>query len=65
MKSEKTTVYYMACHGRSFPLFDGTRFAPVPIDSTKPPTAVSANKNYDLFVWDDIGTTRLSRRPSW
>lgn len=34
-------------------------------DITKSPAAVVANKVYDLFVWDDAGTPRLSRGPVW
>jgi hypothetical protein len=73
-QSAKTTIYYTAYQGRLIPLFDGTRFAPVDFgqeisqattDATKSPAAVAANKNYDLFVWDDAGTIRLSRGPAW
>jgi hypothetical protein len=29
------------------------------------PAAVAANANYDLFVWNDAGTLRLTRGPLW
>jgi len=29
------------------------------------PAAVAANSNYDLFVWDDAGTLRLTRGGAW
>jgi hypothetical protein len=34
-------------------------------DNTKNPAAVGASSNYDLFVWSDTGTLRLSRGPAW
>lgn len=34
-------------------------------DATKNPAAVTTNSNYDMFVWNDAGTIRLSRGPAW
>ena len=69
----KTTIYYEPYVGAFIPIYDGTRFGSVPFtalsnvttDTTKNPAAVAANKIYDLFVWNDNGTLRLSRGPAW
>jgi hypothetical protein len=34
-------------------------------DATKSPAAGAANKNYDMFVWNDAGTMRCTRGPAW
>lgn len=68
-----TTVFYTPDIGELIPIFDGTRFLPrifpelsqATTDTTKSPAAVAANRVYDLFVWDDGGTLRLSRGPAW
>lgn len=67
------TVYYTPAVGRFVPVYDGTRFQPyrftemsqATTDATKSPAAVAADKNYDLFVWDDAGTLRCTRGPAW
>jgi hypothetical protein len=70
-----TTVYYVPYKHDKVPLYDGTTWALYSIgssglsqattDTTKSPTAVTTNSNYDLFVWNDSGTVRLSRGPAW
>lgn len=71
------TVYYMPYVGSYVPLFDGTSWKMVDIggqlsnvlanSSTGKagPAAATTNSNYDLFVWDDAGTIRLTRGPLW
>ncbi|MAM95673.1 hypothetical protein [Parvibaculum sp.] len=68
-----TTIYYTPYLGNRVPLYDGTGFVMTAIDelsqtladTTKSPAAAAANTNYDLFLWSDGGTPRLSRGPAW
>jgi len=70
-----TSVYYTPYLGNQVPVFDltGTSVAQKIFselsqalsDTTKSPAAAVANKNYDLFVWDDAGTLRCTRGPAW
>lgn len=69
-----TTVYYVPHKHNKVPLYDGSAWAVHSIptelsqtttDTTKSPAAVAANSNYDLFIWSDSGTLRLSRGPAW
>ncbi len=69
-----TTVYYVPYKHNKVPLYDGTSWAVHSIstelsqtsaDTTKSPAAVVALSNYDMFIWDDSGTLRLSRGPAW
>ena len=70
------TVYFALYGGQNIALYDGTRFKLYAISelsnvladtSTNKagPAAVVTDKNYDLFVWDDSGTVRLTRGPKW
>lgn len=70
-----TTIYYVPYKSDKVPLYDGTAWALHSIgssglsqavsDATKSPAAVVLNTCYDLFVWSDSGTIRLSRGPAW
>lgn len=72
-----TTIFYTPAVGRSVPLYTGTAFVDTDMggelsnittnSSTGKagPAAVTTNKNYDLFVWNDAGTIRLTRGPPW
>lgn len=69
-----TTIYYAPHKHNKVPLYDGadwglysigTQISQTTGDTTKSPGAVVANSNYDLFVWSDAGTIRLSRGPAW
>lgn len=73
-QSAKTTVYYTSYIGSTIPIFDGTNMvltefgtelSQATTDTTKSPAAVAANKNYDIFVWNDGGTIRATRGPAW
>jgi len=72
-QASASTVYYSPYKGNLVPIFDGTRFvlkefnelSQTTSDTTKSPAAVAANKNYDIFVWDDSGTLRATRGPAW
>lgn len=67
------TIYYTPFKGDRIPIYDGTRFLMTAFselsqaltDTTKSPAAAAASKVYDLFVWNDAGTLRLSRGPAW
>lgn len=68
------TVYYAPYKHDQVPLFDGTAWALYSIgsgisqalsDNTKSPAAAAATTVYDLFVWNDSGTIRLSRGFAW
>lgn len=70
-----TTVYYVPYASSKVPLFDGTTWSlfdigssglsQTTLDNTKSPAAVANNSVYDLFIWNDSGTVRLSRGPLW
>lgn len=72
-QSAKTTVYYTPYNGNIVPVYDGsnlipTTFAELSIattDATKNPAAIGASKINDWFVWNDVGTVRLSHGPDW
>lgn len=69
-----TTLYYVPYEHDQVPLYDGTAWALYSIgtgisqtlaDNTKSPAAAVASSGYDLFIWNDNGTVRLSRGPAW
>lgn len=69
-----TTVYYVPYKSDKVPLYDGagwalysiaTELSQTTADTTKSPAAVANNSNYDMFIWNDSGTLRLSRGPAW
>ncbi len=67
------TVYFTPYGGSSVALWNGSAFAATSFaelsqalsDTTKSPSAAAAASVYDLFVWSDGGTIRLSRGPAW
>jgi hypothetical protein len=74
--SAAATVYYTPYIGNLVPIYDGTRFllttftelSNVLANSSSGkagPAAGAAAKNYDLFVWNDAGTMRLTRGGAW
>lgn len=75
-QTAKTVVYYALYTGNLVPIYDGTSFkwtvfAELSNDLTASatgkagPAAATTNSNYDLFVWSDSGTIRLTRGPAW
>lgn len=68
-----TTVYYAPHKHNMLSLYDGTRWVAQPFsemsqtlaDATKSPAAAAASSLYDMFIWNDAGTLRLSRGPAW
>lgn len=72
-----TTIYYALYAGNQIPIYDGasafvmTPFAELSNATAQSstgkagPAAVANNSNYDLFVWSDSGTLRLTRGPLW
>ncbi len=71
--SAATTIFYTPHIHNRVPLWDGGQWSLTAItelsqalsDATKSPAAAVLNSNYDLFIWDDAGTIRLSRGPPW
>lgn len=72
--SSATTVFYVPYKHHQVPLYDGSTWALHTVatelsqalsDTTKSPTAATNGNVYDLFVWNDSGTLRLSRGPAW
>ena len=74
--SAAATIYYTPYTGNQIPIYDGTNLVPTAFaelsnataqSSTGKagPAAVASNSNYDLFVWNDAGTVRLTRGPAW
>jgi hypothetical protein len=75
-QSAKTTIFYTPHVGNQIGLYDGTNmvstaFAELSNVTTASstgkagPAAVAASSCYDLFVWNDAGTVRLTRGPAW
>jgi hypothetical protein len=75
-QTAKTTIYYCLYTGHLIPIYDSTNFkwttfAELTNDLTASstgkagPAAATTNSNYDLFVWSDSGTVRLTRGPAW
>lgn len=71
--SNASSVYYTPHKHNQLPLYDGsdwslttfTELSCLLSDATKSPAAAAAGSQYDLFVWVDAGTLRLSRGPAW
>lgn len=69
----QTTVYYSPYSGNriALPTASGwsvrffTELSQTLADVSKSPGAAAVNSVYDLFVWDDSGTIRVSRGPAW
>lgn len=67
------TVYYTPYKSNLIALYDGVSwvlkaFAEMSqalTDTTKSPAATVASNPYDVFVWNDAGTMRATRGPSW
>lgn len=71
------TIYYVPQVGRYVPIYNGTLMTMVDIGGELSnilansavgkagPAAAANNSNYDLFVWNDAGTYRLTRGPLW
>ncbi|WP_213737076.1 hypothetical protein [Bradyrhizobium sp. dw_411] len=69
-----TTLYYTPAGGQFVPIYNGTQFVMTDIggelsqattDTTKSPSAVAPSQVYDIFVWNDSGTSRATRGPAW
>lgn len=70
-----TSHFFSPYNGCQFvPIFNGTIFVltdtageltQTTADTTKSPAAVTTNSNYDVFVWNDAGTIRATRGPTW
>lgn len=72
--SNTATVYYTPFLHRFVPLWNGVNWSMHDIggelsysinESTYSPAAATAAIPYDLFVWDDNGTYRLTKGPAW
>ena len=71
--SGATTVYYTPHTSSFIQLYDGTNWAwwnfsevsQALSDTTKSPAATASNNAYDVFAWNDAGTFRATRGPSW
>ena len=69
----KTTLYYTPHLHGFVSLYNGThwfvsKFSEVSqtlADTTKSPAAAAVNSVYDIFLWSDEGTLRISRGPAW
>jgi len=69
-----STVFYVPYKHNQVPLYDGstwvlhsiaTELSQALSDATKSPAVAVASSVYDMFIWDDTGTLRLSRGPVW
>jgi hypothetical protein len=65
--SAATSLYYTPDKGNSIPMWNGTAFsmeAFAELTLTMNANHLASNI-YDVFVWDDAGTTRLVTGPAW
>ena len=72
---QSSTIYYLPHASRLISLYDGTDWNLHDIggsglsialsDATYSPAAGATSENYDIFIWDDSGTLRISRGPVW
>lgn len=68
-----TRVYTTPFGGGLVPIYDNTKFVMTKFpevyqdttDTTKSPAAAAASRNYDMFAWNDGGTPRSTRGPTW
>lgn len=72
-----TAIYYTPWIGSQIPIWDGvSAFTPTgfselsnnllaSVTNKAGPAAAAASKNYDVFVWSDAGTLRLTRGAYW
>lgn len=72
-----TAVYYTPCFGQFCPIYDGATMTMLSFGGElsnvisnsatgkSGPAAAANSSNYDLFVWNDAGTFRLTRGPAW
>ena len=69
-----TSLYYTPYLGQLVPIYDGASWIMHDVggelsqalsDAAKSPGAAAANSLYDVFVWNDGGTYRLSRGSAW
>lgn len=69
-----TTIYYTPAVGSYCPIYDTSstwdntfflELSQTLADTTKSPAATVADRVYDMFVWNDIGTIRCTRGPAW
>lgn len=69
-----SAVLYVPHTHAKVPLYDGTAWTLHTVatelsqalsDATKSPAAAVADKEYDMFVWVDAGTLRVTRGPAW
>lgn len=67
-------VYYTPYKHNVIELYDGAgawvrhhfqEVSQATADAAKSPAAVAASKNYDMYFWDDAGTLRCTRGPTW
>lgn len=74
--SAAATVYYTPFNGNVIPIYDGSKYVLMNFAEVSNvlansstgkagPAAGAASKNYDLFVWNDAGTLRLTRGGAW
>lgn len=75
--SSATTIYYALYEcGSKVPIYNGSSFVMTTFaelsnvlanSSTGKagPAAAANNSNYDMFIWSDSGTVRLTRGPAW
>jgi hypothetical protein len=72
-QTAKTTIYYTPHIHAFVPLYTGANWYVAPFselsqtlaDTTKSPSAAAVSSVYDMFIWNDAGTLRLSRGPAW
>jgi hypothetical protein len=72
-QSAKTTIFYPPYQGNLCPIYDGTTFSmlaftelsAITTDTTKSPAVIGDSKVNDWFVWNDVGTLRISHGPDW
>lgn len=72
-QAASTSIYYTPYVGDMVPIYDGSNMVPVVFpevsqlasDTTKSPTSTANNTCYNLYLWMDGGTPRISRGFAW
>lgn len=72
-QTAKTTIFYAPYrhnyarlyNGKSWYVVQFSELSQTLADATKSPAAAATNSIYDVFLWNDAGTLRISRGPTW
>jgi len=65
-QTAKTTIYFTPFHGNCISLYDGTDWICLPFtERSLALGTLTADKNYDVFIYDNAGTITLELGAAW